>query len=403
MEPTSQVRTLVSDGPHDLQCHAKPAGAEETYLVVNTLPGRPVSPSVNSAYQWIADQLAGAGMAMVQERIFAERAVSREVMDARRRALLEAGMDADGALTFIEGRPARGGGVAGILVRAVAPPAGSTFWDLRSRGEACGRGWKRHGATYLVLQNIHGRVMGPASINAPPAQISRMIERVEEVLNEQGATYAHVARTWFYLANILDWYDDFNRVRSKKYRSFGLMPGPGREDVLLPASTGIGGDNLHGAAAVMDLMAVIPDPASAVTVRQLSNPRQEDAVRYGSAFSRGARISSSHAGHVTIQVSGTAAIGRLGETLYPEDVRSQIACTLDTIEALLETQGAALADIAAATVFVKRPEDAAVFHRMAIRRGIEPFPGVTVVADICRSELLFEIDAEVVYNPRGNR
>jgi hypothetical protein len=37
-----------------------------------------------------------------------------------------------------------------------------------------------------------------------------------------------------------------------------------------------------------------------------------------------------------------------------------------------------------------------VFRDVAATRGLDPFPGVTVVADICRSELLFEIDAEVV-------
>lgn len=97
-----------------------------------------------------------------------------------------------------------------------------------------------------------------------------------------------------------------------------------------------------------------------------------------------------------MQVSGTAAIDGRGRSLYPDDIRSQIACTLDTVEALLEAAGCRLRDIAAATVFVKNPGDAAVFDRMADRRGLEPFPAVTVVADICRTELLFEIDAEAV-------
>jgi hypothetical protein len=31
---------------------------------------------------------------------------------------------------------------------------------------------------------------------------------------------------------------------------------------------------------------------------------------------------------------------------------------------------------------------------MAVARGLDPFPAVCVVTDICREELLFEIDAE---------
>jgi enamine deaminase RidA (YjgF/YER057c/UK114 family) len=174
------------------------------------------------------------------------------------------------------------------------------------------------------------------------------------------------------------------------------MPGPRKTRILLPASTGISGDNPHGSAVLMDLLAVIKDPDAILSVEQMTNPRQKDAVRYGSAFSRGCCLQTPWIS--TIQVSGTAAIDEKGKSLFPDDVRSQIESTLDNIEALLELSGASLADIAAATVFVKKPEDAVVFQEIAGKRGLDPFPGVTVVADICRSELLFEIDAEVVYH-----
>jgi enamine deaminase RidA (YjgF/YER057c/UK114 family) len=83
-------------------------------------------------------------------------------------------------------------------------------------------------------------------------------------------------------------------------------------------------------------------------------------------------------------------------SLYPGDIRSQISCTFDKIEALLNQEGAGLRDIAAATVFVKYPEYAPVFWKMAAARGLADFPAVCVVADVCREELLFEIDAESV-------
>jgi len=63
------------------------------------------------------------------------------------------------------------------------------------------------------------------------------------------------------------------------------------------------------------------------------------------------------------------------------------------MDSLLRQEGAGLADICAATVFVKRPEYAEVFCEMAAERGLEDFPAVCVVADVCREELLFEIDA----------
>jgi len=144
----------------------------------------------------------------------------------------------------------------------------------------------------------------------------------------------------------------------------------------------------------MDLLAVVENGDTTLPVRKLTNRKQLDAFRYGAAFSRGAVITGDEVN--IIQISGTAAIDEHGVSLYPGDIRSQINCTFDRIETLLDQEGAGLADICAATVFVKRPEYAEVFWEMARNRGVEEFPAVCVVADVCREELLFEIDAEAV-------
>ncbi len=396
MESTSNVMPLVSPDQDSFQFTSSPAGAGEAFLVANVLPNRYSRGTVENIYEKIASVLSDTGMEIVHERIFGSLSVSGEVLDARKSVQREGGFFLNAAPTYIEGHPPWGEGMAGMIVHAVSRIPQSEIWTIRNGETPCGRGWKRNDATFLLLQNIHGLEKGPETINTPPIQTWRMIERAERILDGQGASYRDVARTWFYLSRILDWYDDFNRVRSDKYRSFELMPGPGKEEILLPASTGISGDNIHGAAAVLDLLAVIKGEDTDLTVRQLTNTRQKDAVRYGSAFSRGALILSPN--FSSVQVSGTAAIDEQGKSLYPDDIRSQIDCTLDTIEALLEPVDAGLEDISAASVFVKNSEDAAVFQDRVARLGIDPFPGVTVVADICRSELLFEIDAEVVYN-----
>ena len=104
-----------------------------------------------------------------------------------------------------------------------------------------------------------------------------------------------------------------------------------------------------------------------------------------------------------IEVSGTAAIDERGKSLFPGDIRSQINCTLDKVQTLLGQEGAGLADICAATVFVKRPEYADVFREIVIDRGLTDLPAVCIVADVCREELLFEIDAEAVVRKRTGR
>jgi len=144
-----------------------------------------------------------------------------------------------------------------------------------------------------------------------------------------------------------------------------------------------------------DLVAAVGPNDARPKIRQLRNPRQKDAFRYGSAFSRGAVVKEADVS--VIEVSGTAAIDERGVSLYPDDIRAQITATFDRIEALIGPEGARLEDICAATVFVKRPEYYAVYREMAAERGLEDFPGVCIVADVCREELLFEIDAEVAF------
>jgi hypothetical protein len=68
---------------------------------------------------------------------------------------------------------------------------------------------------------------------------------------------------------------------------------------------------------------------------------------------------------------------------------------MDRVEALVDQEGGTLKDICSATAFVKRAKDTAVFQKIAADRGLAEFPGICVVADICRDELLFELDAEL--------
>jgi enamine deaminase RidA (YjgF/YER057c/UK114 family) len=129
-------------------------------------------------------------------------------------------------------------------------------------------------------------------------------------------------------------------------------------------------------------------------VKRLTSTAQLDAFRYGSAFSRAAVIPEPDVS--LIEVSGTAAIDERGKSQFVDDIHGQIECTFEKIEKLMSTEGAGLGDIAAATVFMKRPEYAGIFREMARQRGLEEFPAVCVVTDVCRDELLFEIDAEAV-------
>jgi enamine deaminase RidA (YjgF/YER057c/UK114 family) len=304
------------------------------------------------------------------------------------------GISPDNPVTYIQGNPPWGEGLAGIIIRAVSSAGQkSNVRTITDSSVPCGRGWQLNGTKYLVLQNIQGDSDKSDSIQNRTVQAQRMFERADRILSQHGTSYKDVLRTWIYLSDILAWYDEFNEVRNRTYHDFGIMPGQ-NSHLFLPASTGIQGTVLNGAPVTMDLLAVVPGDDSQPMIKRMSSTRQIEAYHYYSAFSRGILV---HEPEVSmIHVSGTAAIDENGQSLYPGDIRGQIDYTLDAIDALIRQEDAGLEDVCAATVFVKRPEDIRIFREMAGSRGLENFPCVCVVADICRKELLFEIDAEAV-------
>ncbi len=379
--------------------HRRVAGQGQAFLVAQTVWGAPAGQAARAAYGEIARVLQDQGLTIVHERLFGSLSVKHEVLAARDAALGARNLPANGPITYIQGHPSWGEGLAGVIIRAMScrNPL-EEIWTIRDQGKAVGRGWRQGDATFLLLQNLQGLISNGNGANARPLQARRMIQRAAHLLEAHGASYRDVVRTWFYLADILAWYPEFNRARSGIYRELGLMPLSGDRSWRLPASTGIRGEVATGAAGTLDLLAVVGPPESQPLVKQLSSPAQPEALTYGSAFSRGAMLQ--HPNVSLIQVSGTAAIDGQGRSLYPGDVQAQIDCTFNKISALIGQEGASLPDIAAACVFVKRPEDALVYQKRAAAQGLENLPAVIMVADVCREELLFEMDAEVAFCPK---
>jgi len=364
------------------------AGMDQVFLVASVRgPAGPLH-ATRESYTRIAEVLGKQNLKIVHERIFGSLSVKHEVMSARKQAFCACGVSPERSVTYIEGKPTWGEGFAGIIIRAVSA---EKVWTIRDRDIPCGQGWILNGITYMALQDIRASFNNSLKTERKQGQARLMIERAEKILRENGASYGDVVRTWFYLSDILGWYAAFNKVRNEKYGEFGIMPGPEDIKLFLPASTGIQGESPSGGACTMDLIAVLK---SEQCTRKLSNPTQLDAFRYGSAFVRASVVKNGDAD--IIYVSGTAAIDEHGVSLYPGNIRAQIDCTFDKVQTLLEQEGAKLQDICAATVFVKQPQFSEIFYERASARGLDDFPCVCIVADVCRDELLFEMDAEAV-------
>ena len=202
-----------------------------------------------------------------------------------------------------------------------------------------------------------------------------------------GMDIHNIARTWFYIDDILGWYQDFNRTRSEVYTTEGLF---GR---YLPASTGIGGCNPHNAAVVASALGIQPK-VEGVTVREIPSPLQCPALDYGSSFTRAAEVVTPASRSVL--VSGTASIDPEGATTHVGDVDAQIDYTLEIVGAILTSRNMDFLDVTRGNAYFKDPAGAASLEQIAGRHGLPLSRVVVSQNDVCREDLLFELEIDAV-------
>lgn len=152
----------------------------------------------------------------------------------------------------------------------------------------------------------------------------------------------------------------------------------------------------------MDLLAVHAVEGAKVHLRPvLCSGRQRNAFAYGSGFSRA--VSLTIEDRQTIFVSGTASIDGEGRTVHRGEYEGQAIETLLNVAALLEEQGGRLRDIALGTLFYKDEKMLAAYQDVSRLLGLEDLPLIPVRADVCRPELLVEIEAVALVPNPGSR
>ena len=221
--------------------------------------------------------------------------------------------------------------------------------------------------------------------------------------------FDRVVRTWFYLGGITEReaagerYQELNRARTDFYREIDFhcssMHPDGRG--VYPASTGIG---MTGRGLVLSCLALETARKDLFLV-PLENPLQTPAYSYDARYSAESpkfsrAVALGLGDYVTTWVSGTASIVE-SETHHPGDPAKQTEQTIDNIERLIATEnfhrhgvkgaGASLHDLAKVRVYLKRPEDLAQCRAVCERR-LGSVPAIYAVADICRPDLLVEIE-----------
>ncbi len=235
-------------------------------------------------------------------------------------------------------------------------------------------------------------------------------DQVVDILNDEDMSLNHIVRQWNYIGNILavkngfQNYQIFNEVRSEYYHRYRTVSG-------FPAATGVG---MRLGGVMLDFCAVKADES--VKIRAISNPNQVNAYEYGQQVLKGVATQGKIKKHPPqferallltnnqfsiLHVSGTAAI--IGqETIGIDNIEEQTLITIENIKKLTDTERISQITGNAVQysgkynllrVYIKRQEDFGMVKAICNEHFPE-VPAVYIEADICRDDLLTEIEAE---------
>lgn len=350
-------------------------GATEIFISSTPRENAPLKDQAREIFAGISDVLRSRGASILQERIFSTQSAAETLRKARAKAYGD--LDDGVSPTFLVAEEGSSGPIAGVQVHAVS--GGGRPEVVQLEGIPCGRIFRSPRCSYLTLSYISDQQDQQA-----PAQARIMMQKGNAILKKYGVDFLSVPRTWMWLKDILSWYDDFNHVRTKFFTEWGLVGAGTRQS--MPASTGIGLGPANGGHCTMDLTAVL-EPADTTQYLQAAG-KQQCAMEYGSAFSRASKAITP-AGH-TVFVSGTASINTEGQTTHLGDAEGQIKTTIENVRAVLGNMNCGDEDVVHVIAYCKTTEIEKVFNAY---KDTLAWPWITVICDICREDLLFEIEA----------
>jgi enamine deaminase RidA (YjgF/YER057c/UK114 family) len=255
--------------------------------------------------------------------------------------------------------------------------------SLEYEQETVGMYFEDEYAEYCILGDVR-----PSNVSVSrELQTRETFEKIECILGMIGMDFSNVVRTWMYLDRLLEWYGPFNRVRTRFFEERGVF------DRLVPASTGIGVCNPAGAALITDAFAVKPKDTS-ITIEEVESPMQCSATDYKSSFSRAVEIG--YPDYRRLMISGTASITPDGKTAHLDDTKSQIELTMEVVQAILKSRDMDWEETTRAICYFKDMRDAPLYTRYCRENNLPKFPVALAHADVCRDDLLFEIELDTL-------
>ena len=348
-----------------------------TELFITAVPQRSTAKlQAHEVYTQIAKDLKAHRVNIFQERVFAAKDAVDSIKELRKDLLGDLTDNVPPSYLICE--QGQTGALCGVQIHAVKSnePAEIIKTD---NNIPCGRLFTTPNCLYLGISALSALDAG-----SPAKQAYSMFNQANTILQSFSSDFLSVPRTWIWLGNILKWYDQFNQARNQFFKENRILNTS--EHQPMPASTGIGLAPDNGAACAMDLTAVLK-PKGQIKYLQAGG-RQKSAFDYGSAFSRASRAPAPIGSNVFI--SGTASIDASGKTTNINNALGQIKDTIINVKAVLENMSCSEKDIVQTMVYCKTKEVEALFRNLAEKPD---WPWIPIICDICRDNLLFEIEA----------
>ena len=296
-----------------------------------------------------------------------------------------------------------------LIPQQLLPDGGLALEVYSLEGDVDFQIGEHNGVCYGVVESENEKMLFVEGIPATNfsekvcKQSQEVFEKFDALLSMYGFEVDDIVRQWNYIGNIVSHkdgkqnYQEFNDARSAYYAKGAWHNG-------YPAATGIGSTEgiIVGGIAFKrtDNKGIFPidnplQVAAHVYSKSVLIDNDDNAIKSTPKFERAKLIES--AGGVLCFVSGTAAI-RGEESVDPHSAKLQTIKTLENIKHLVSKDnlvrfGCKPYELKTAFlhVFIKHAEDYCDV-RAVVEAAYPQVPTIYSVADVCRSELLVEIE-----------
>ena len=300
-----------------------------------------------------------------------------------------------------------------LIPQRLLPESGLAVMIYTLEGDASFRLKEENGVCYGIMESIEEKLLFVEGIPASDftesvhKQSEEVLSKLDALLSAYDFEVSDIVRQWNYIGNIVSYkdgkqnYQEFNDARSLYYAKGDWHNG-------YPAATGIGSTDgiIVGGIAFKkrrgEGVYPIDNPlqvAAHIYSKKVLIDNAADAIKSTPKFERAKLIESANG--VCCFVSGTAAI-RGEESVDPNSASMQTIKTIENIEHLVSKDnlvrfGCKPYDLRYAFfhIFIKNEKDYDEV-RAIVEKAYPQVPALYSLADVCRSELLVEIEGILI-------